>query len=211
MNAATKPEDLALAIVVPVFNGKIKRLPQGTKLKYSVDPNDFPTYLQFIEADLTFARAVAKINGLSLGVRFERVLGEEALFKLKHKKNEGGYEGFIEFSFWPWSSSADRVVHIFQKAFDDYDNKFGICLHAILHILGLAHEFQPEQKGIDCVVIGERDPFSIMDYYVPGTMDPRDWAVADLTEQDKVGLRMFFNYSVTSFSANGRTYEVEDV
>ena len=185
-------------------------MPEGTKFKYSVDPSDFPTFLQYVSVDLTFARAVARVNGLSLGVQFERVLSGEAQFKLKHKRNEGGYESFIELAFWPWSPSAGRVVYIFQKAFDDYDDKFGICLHAILHILGVAHEFEPEQRGVDCIVVGERDPLSIMAYYVPGTTVPRDWAVADLTEQDERGLQMFFNYDVTSFRVNARTYEVED-
>lgn len=219
--------DPALSIVVG-HAGKIKRLAPKT-YTYSVRRFGWPSESFYRSVVKDFGTAVREINDLNIGLSFEQVnYGPTAGdFQLAYGDDEEwAREGededgmrWLEVAFFPWSPPEHRIVHIFKLAHDLYPEpgqKVGICRHALGHILGLWHEFEEPQDRcgqlmLSGVVLGCRNPKSIMEYNDALTKSPRDWASAEYDSEDKIQIRDLYDYTITVRVIDGKEWRVENV
>ncbi|OJJ35397.1 hypothetical protein ASPWEDRAFT_74897, partial [Aspergillus wentii DTO 134E9] len=111
-------------------------------------------------------------NALQLGVSFKWVTKiEDAAFVLAYGGDQGST---LARSFFPNDDDLS-TVYVYKRAFEPgYVNYMkNVFLHELGHVLGLRHEFAPEQEG-DTVQLGVRNEDSVMSYSFPPEMQKSD-------------------------------------
>lgn len=129
--------------------------------------------------------------------QFKRVFGEsDVVFQIVYKDKVDGQHRTLARSFFP--GSKDCTIYVTAKAFE---NPFRLSLvyifnHELGHVLGLRHEFAPEEeKEYPSVILGDRNDDSVMNDMNHFT-DPSQIKIHDLDLQYMSELYKFENHQV---------------
>ncbi|KAK6359927.1 hypothetical protein TWF696_001054 [Orbilia brochopaga] len=124
-----------------------------------------------------------------LPVQFERVTVRKKAFFTIVFSNSIRYPKTLAKSFFPHHRSSRRKLKVYPRAFESQhrDYLLNVFCHELGHIMGLRHEFAPEEETEQpSVCWGVRDPESVMNYFA----HPCEFAVQTL---DTMHLNNFYN------------------
>ncbi|KAJ5110375.1 hypothetical protein N7532_000910 [Penicillium argentinense] len=184
-------DDIASGIADIQFghNGKIDRWKKDTTIQWAAYLQGYPTPDLAVYAARKLNEAAMKWNSLSLGVKFKWVSRlEDAAFVLGY----GGDQGpTCARAFFP-NSNDINPIYVYKRAFEAglINNMDGFFLHELGHVLGLHHEFAPENPTHEgrTLTFGTRNPKSVMGYTYPPRMQP----------SDEVSTKLFYEFAGTS-------------
>lgn len=164
--AKARPDQLFLG-----WNGKVTIWEDKTFVKFAAYAGGYPTSDHALYAAHRLYEATNMWNELELGVRFEWVGKlDDAEFVLAYG---GDADGTLARAFFPNDEDLNTMF-VYKRAFDaDTVNYMAnIFAHETGHVLGLRHEFAPEEG--DDVLFGPKNPLSVMSYKFPPVIQETD-------------------------------------
>ncbi|KAI1411372.1 hypothetical protein F5Y13DRAFT_57447 [Hypoxylon sp. FL1857] len=170
------------------FDDIIHLWKEPSMLTYNFD-KDFPQYEREFAAGI-FAKAVEEWGKAGIEVRFERVPDDgPAVFQFVYRPSNGGNRKLAR-AFFPGDRKEARQLRVYELAFSNgcRPRMFNIFCHELGHILGLRHEFAPEQEENQrCATWGERNTLSVMCYF-------KDLSRLCVQASDIKELKQFYDY-----------------
>jgi len=168
-------------------DGIIRRWPKDAILKYHIYLESCPEeHRENVEQSFHAAVNVMNQKGKGHWPTFEHVAdAAAAVFQVSYKdKADNPSAKPFASAFFP--GAVDRTVFVYARALKAkyIGSHVPMFLHELGHILGLRHEFAPEQETTNsCVTIGERNPLSFMNYFKHlGQLELQDSDVEQLKE-----------------------------
>lgn len=178
------PRSSPAAVMVGLFE-TIPRWKLGSVINFATYSEGFPAPGDAVYAAKALIQAADEWNAAKVGVTFKWVPNlEDAAFVLAY----GGHrDRVLASAFFP-SASPLETLWVYDAAFEKTEQKsergpythYGIMknvfLHELGHVLGLRHEFamDPERFEGGAVVMGTRNPESVMEYKFPPMIQKTD-------------------------------------
>lgn len=162
-------------------NRFIPRWKRNSEVKFATFANGYATSDQAQYAARMLKKAADAWTDLDLGVKFSWTNDiEDAAFVLGYGGDGGST---LARAFFPNEQDLN-MLYVYKGAFEPGRINYmkNIFLHELGHVLGLRHEFAPEQEG-GTVQLGIRDVQSVMSYVFP----------PDIQASDKKSTREFYN------------------
>ncbi|KAL6794416.1 hypothetical protein J3E68DRAFT_406744 [Trichoderma sp. SZMC 28012] len=171
----------------------IPRWRKGSELTYTINEDSFPTLAEAVQVKAAMPTAISMWK--SIGPRFKYLEvdnNDSATFVITYCRH--GPRNIYASSFFPDQSPGELLVY--NLALSNAIHLPNILAHEVGHILGLRHEFADEYhregKILPCVLLGEKNPRSIMNYYEdPGQLQ--------VSEQDLRGLKELYECNDGSY------------
>jgi hypothetical protein len=179
---------------------RILRWRKGSTILYNIYTESFQTPGAVALVGEAMEEAISMWGG-NIGVDFRRVRRDEAAtFQIAYQKFplDNDPNTYAE-SFFPreWASS----LFVYQKGLENAAYLANILAHELGHVLGLRHEFAPEEEEDCSVRFGNKNDQSVMNYFdhaskhIVGQQDLdelaafyaydqayyREWLVVDIT------------------------------
>jgi hypothetical protein len=174
----------------------IPRWKRGSVVKFATLTNGFPKPGQAAYAASKLRSAAAEWNKITKDyVAFEWTAAlEDAAFVLAYRKSKSG-DGTLASAFFP-NSNPINTLFVYGFAFKPENERImhNVFLHELGHVLGLRHEFAPQEGG--AVKWGQANESSVMAYKFPPTIQ----------ESDKKDLASFYEFSGSSIGG----YPIKD-
>jgi len=190
------PETGVLDAYVGLF-GNIPRWVKGSVINFAAYANGYPGDGDAVFAAQQLNKAALYWNSLNVGVNFKWVGPlADAEFVLGYAGDQGG---LVARAFFPNGNDLNNLT-VYKRAFDP-DLKpvmWRYFLHELGHVLGLRHEFALDTKYDEdpskplelkeggAILIGARDPFSVMNYRPEAPM---------ITQEDIKYTKIFYDFS----------------
>lgn len=171
----------------------IPRWRKGSELTYTVDVESFPTLAEAMQVKEAMQEAISMWKGIGASFKYLEVdINGSATFVVTYRRD--GPRDLYARSFFPDDSTGELPVY--NLALSNAAHLANILAHEVGHILGLRHEFadeyHPEGRIFPCVLLGKKNPRSIMNYY-------KDPGQLKVSEQDLRGLKELYECNDGSY------------